>query len=65
VAAFAGNSSGIAGKGPIGSSHISGSCGTVLFSYSALAVLFLRCIIFRNIISENLPVGQNNLKVVS
>jgi len=53
------------GKGPTGSSQISGSCGIVLFSYSALAVLFLRCITFRNIISENLPVGQNNLKVVS
>lgn len=61
MAVYADKSSGIAGKGPIDS----GSCGTVLFSYSALAVLFLRCITFRNIVSENLPVGQNNLKVVS
>lgn len=64
MAVYAGKSSGIAGKGLTGSSQISGSCGTVLFGYSALAVLFLRCITFRNI-SENLPVGQNNLKVVS
>jgi len=49
VAVYADKLSGIASKGPTGSSRISGSCGTVLFSYSALAVLFLRCITFRNI----------------